>query len=87
MHNRKIIILFLNQNNVVGTQKNRLNETVLLSTQNIYVRKYAQFYAENFCLSKPLVYFILLSLIKLAKINALDPLLPRAKCKTNYVIN
>ena len=32
------------------TQKNRLNETVLLSTQNIYlklwVRKYLQFYAE-----------------------------------------
>ena len=30
------IFLFLNQNNVVGTQKNRLNETVLLSTQNTY---------------------------------------------------
>ena len=27
--------LFLNQTYVVGTQKNRLNETVLLSTQNI----------------------------------------------------
>ena len=33
---KKIIFLFLSQNiNVVGTQKNRLNETVLLSTQNI----------------------------------------------------
>ena len=42
----------------MGTQKNRLNETVLLSTQNIcynrWVRKYLQFYTENFCLSKPI---------------------------------
>ena len=42
---------------VVVTQKDRLNETVLLSTQNICwkfcVRKYLQFYAECFCLSKP----------------------------------
>ena len=41
---------------VVDTQKNRLHETVLLSTQNIcqklWVRKYLQFYADNFCLSK-----------------------------------
>ena len=41
----------------VGTQKNRLNETVLLSTQNIclklWVRKYLQFYAEKLCFSKP----------------------------------
>ena len=41
----------------MGTQKNHLNEAVLLSTQNIcqklWVRKYLQFYAENFCLSKP----------------------------------
>ena len=40
----------------MGTQKNRLNETVILSTQNIclilWVRKYLQFYAEIFCLSK-----------------------------------
>ena len=40
---------------VADTQKNRLIETVLLSTQNIcqklWVRKYLQFYAENFCLS------------------------------------
>ena len=37
----------------MGTQKNRLNETVLLSTQNIclsgQVRKYLQFYAQKFC--------------------------------------
>ena len=43
----------------MGTQKNRLNEMVLLSTQNIclnvWVRKYLKFYAENFCLSKPVV--------------------------------
>ena len=38
-------------------KKNRLNETVLFSTQNIclkvWVRKYLLFYAENFYLSKP----------------------------------
>ena len=42
---------------VVGTQKNQLDEMVLLSTQNIckklWVRKFLQIYAENFCLSKP----------------------------------
>ena len=41
----------------MGTQKNRLSETVLLRTQNIcsklQVRKYLQLYAENFCLPKP----------------------------------
>ena len=35
MCNENLIFLFLNQKYVVGTQKNRLNETVLLSTQNI----------------------------------------------------
>ena len=39
-------------------KKNRLDETVILSTQNICfklrVRKYLQFYTENFCLSKPM---------------------------------
>ena len=39
------------------TQKNRLNEAVLFSTQNIYqklwAKKYLQFYTEKFCLSKP----------------------------------
>ena len=43
---------------VVGTQKNRLNETVLLSTQNIcsdcWVRKYLEFYAKNVDLTEPL---------------------------------
>ena len=47
---------------VVGTQKNRLNETVLLSTQNIcknwWVRKHLQFYAKNFCLSKPVELYL-----------------------------
>ena len=33
-----LIFLFLNQKYVVGTQKNRLNETVLLSTQNIMLK-------------------------------------------------
>ena len=44
---------------VLVTQKNRLNETVHLSTQNIclnwWVRKYLHFYAEEFCLSKPVI--------------------------------
>ena len=44
---------------VMGTQKNRLNETVLLSTQticlNCWVRKYLQFYSQKFCLSKLMV--------------------------------
>ena len=35
VRNWKLLFLFLNQTYVVGTQKNRLNETVLLSTQNI----------------------------------------------------
>ena len=42
---------------VVGTQKNRLIETVLLSNQNIssnlWVRKYLHFYTQKLCLSKP----------------------------------
>ena len=38
VRNWKLLFLFLNQNiYVVGTQKDRLNETVLLNTQNIYV--------------------------------------------------
>ena len=49
---------FSSKTYVVGTQKNRLNETVLLSTQNIcsnwWIRKYLKFYSQNFCLSKPM---------------------------------
>ena len=37
---------------VVGTQKNRLDETVILSTQNkclnLGIRNYSQFYAKHF---------------------------------------
>ena len=45
----------------MGTQKNCLNETVLLKTENLCklgrVRKYLQFHAQKFYLSKPdLVY-------------------------------
>ena len=40
---------------VVGTQKNRRNETVLLSTQNyrlnLMCRKLLRFYAKKLCLS------------------------------------
>ena len=47
---KKFVFLFLDQTYVVGTQKNRLNETVLLSTQNIcsslWIRKYLKFYAH-----------------------------------------
>ena len=34
-HNKNLIFLFLNQTYATGTQKNRLNKTALLSTQNI----------------------------------------------------
>ena len=41
----------------MGTQKNRLNETVLLGTQNIcldcWERKYLLLYAQTFCLHAP----------------------------------
>ena len=54
----KYFSYFKTKTYVVGTQKNRLNETVLLSTQNIcynlWVRGYWQFYAENLCLSEPM---------------------------------
>ena len=53
--------LFFNLNICCGTQKNRLNETFLLSTQNmlkLWLRKYLQFYTLKFCLSKPEEYHI-----------------------------
>ena len=55
---RKIIFsYFSTKTYVVGTQKNSLNETVLLSTQNACLnwsgRKYLPFYAQKFFLSKP----------------------------------
>ena len=41
----------------MGTQKNCLNETILLGTQNIckklWVKEYKKIYTEHFCLSKP----------------------------------
>ena len=44
------------------TQKNRLNETVLLSTQNIclncWVRKLLHFYARKLCLTGPLIMYL-----------------------------
>ena len=46
----------------MGTQKNRLNETVLLSTQNrclnLWVRKYLQFYAQKLCLFKLVILYL-----------------------------
>ena len=53
---------FSTKTHVVGTQKNRLNETVLLSTQsiclNLWIKKYFLFYNHKFCLSKvkPMMY-------------------------------
>ena len=42
----------------MGTQKNCLNETVLLSNQNTclnrWIRKQSQFYAHKFCLTGPM---------------------------------
>ena len=59
----------------MGTQKNRLNETILLSTQNIcynvLVRKYSDFYAEHFCLSKPVSCFFQLREIRHENVNAI----------------
>ena len=44
----------------MGTQKNRLNETVLFHTQNTclnwWVRKYSQFYAKFFRLTGPMYF-------------------------------
>ena len=52
---KKIFSYFSTKTYVVGTQKNLLIEAVILSTQNIclksWVRKYLQFYAENFCVN------------------------------------
>ena len=52
MRTQNFFSYFSTKTYVVGTQKNRLNETVLLSTQNtcltLWVRKYSQFYAKIF---------------------------------------
>ena len=51
-------LIFSTKTYVVGTQKNHLNKTFLLSTQNIcsnwWISIYLQFYTQNFCLSKPM---------------------------------
>ena len=56
----------------MGTQKYRLNETDLLSTQNIclrsWLRKYLQFSAENVCFSKPVIIWIGKS-IRIQRVN------------------
>ena len=58
MHYQNLFSYFSTETYVVGSQKNRLNETVLLSTQNLCynwsIRKYWQFYAQKFCLSWPM---------------------------------
>ena len=56
VRNWKLFFLFLNQNICCGySKKKRLNETVLLRTQNTclnwWIRKQSQFYDVNFCLT------------------------------------
>ena len=50
-----VVSYFSTKTYVVGTQKNRLHKTFLLSTQNIRLKiigkKYLQFYTEIFCSS------------------------------------
>ena len=50
----------------MGAQKNRLNETVLLSTQNKFlyqwIRKYSQFYAHFFGVDLDLLFILSLFL-------------------------
>ena len=52
---QKIVSYISTKTSVVGTQKSRLYETLLLSTLNIclklWVRKYLQFNSANLCLS------------------------------------
>ena len=59
----KIISYFSTKTYVVGTQKNRLSETILLSTQNIssrcWISNYLQFYAQKLCLYKPIDMYII----------------------------
>ena len=48
---------------VAGTQKNHLNEMVLLAPKtNVekkqWVRKYSQFYSQNFCITWPMIFRI-----------------------------
>ena len=51
VYRKKYFSYFSTKTYVVGSQKNRLNELVLLSPQNIcfrlWVRKHSQFYAPN----------------------------------------
>ena len=59
---RNLRLQFSTKTYVVGTQKNHLDETVLLSTQNACVngwaRKYLQFYVQKAPLSKPTLAFM-----------------------------
>ena len=61
----KYFFYFSTKTYVVGTQKNRLNETVLLGIQNkcykLWVRKFLQLYAKIFGLSKPVGCMLLLA--------------------------
>ena len=73
---------------VVGTQKNRLNETVLLSTQNTClnwcVRKWFQFYVKHFGyldIYRPVYYYVfwVFSMLVCLKIDFMD-----CYCKTTH---
>ena len=60
---KKLLSYFSAKTYVVGTQKNRLNETIFLSTLNIssrcWISNYLQFYAQKLCLSKPMDMYII----------------------------
>ena len=63
MHNLTLeFSYFSTKTYVVGTQKNSLNETVLLSTQNTCLIdgkiKYSYFYAQKFSLSRPTLLYL-----------------------------
>ena len=61
---------------VVGTQKNRLNETVLLGTHNIYlncwVRKYLQFYTKKNCMSGPMDKIMIIIIYLYENVSRID---------------
>ena len=74
---QKVNFLF-HKRYVVGSQKNHLNEIILLSTQNIclirWVRNYLQYYALIFCLFKPMImghvnFIVLINICMLGNIS------------------
>ena len=75
----------------MGTQKNRLNETVLLITQNIckklWERKYLQFYSENFCLLRLKVCKLMPLCIEKMQCKKLDILMFKQCSQVDFGLN